>query len=57
MDIFENFFAFDEGGGDPVKLMAKNHQFIGVNRVFRKCKQYRRLRREIRGVLAYPRFW
>ena len=33
MDIFENFLLFDEGGGDPVKLMAKNHQFIGVNRV------------------------
>lgn len=33
MDIFENFLLFDESSGSIVKLMAKNHQFIGVNRV------------------------
>lgn len=33
MDIFENFLLFDESSGNIVKLMAKNHQFIGVNRV------------------------
>ncbi|WP_316793735.1 type I restriction endonuclease subunit R [Pedobacter frigoris] len=33
MDIFENFLLFDESNGSIVKLMAKNHQFIGVNRV------------------------
>ncbi|OPB89594.1 deoxyribonuclease HsdR [Elizabethkingia miricola] len=33
MDIFENFLLFDESNGNIVKLMAKNHQFIGVNRV------------------------
>ena len=33
MDIFENFLLFDESNGTIVKLMAKNHQFIGVNRV------------------------
>lgn len=33
MDIFENFLLFDESSGTIVKLMAKNHQFIGVNRV------------------------
>lgn len=33
MDIFENFLLFDESSGNVVKLMAKNHQFIGVNRV------------------------
>lgn len=33
MDIFENFLLFDESNGTVVKLMAKNHQFIGVNRV------------------------
>lgn len=33
MDIFENFLLFDESHGDVVKLMAKNHQYIGVNKV------------------------
>jgi type I restriction enzyme R subunit len=33
MDIFENFLLFDSSRGDIVKLMAKNHQYIGVNRV------------------------
>jgi type I restriction enzyme R subunit len=33
MDIFENFLLFDDSQGDVVKLMAKNHQYIGVNKV------------------------
>jgi type I restriction enzyme R subunit len=38
MDIFENFLLFDESNGNIVKLMAKNHQFIGVNRVLENVK-------------------
>ena len=38
MDIFENFLLFDESDGDVVKLMAKNHQYIGVNRVLNQAK-------------------
>lgn len=33
MDIFENFLLFDTSYGEIVKLMAKNHQYIGVNKV------------------------
>ena len=33
MDIFENFLLYDESNGNIIKLMAKNHQFIGVNKV------------------------
>lgn len=33
MDIFENFLLFDDSGGEVIKLMAKNHQYIGVNKV------------------------
>ena len=33
LDLFENFLLFDGEGADVVKLMAKNHQFIGVNKV------------------------
>jgi type I restriction enzyme R subunit len=38
MDIFENFLLYDDSGGDVVKLMAKNHQYIGVNKVLEKVK-------------------
>jgi type I restriction enzyme R subunit len=38
MDLFENFLVFDESGGDVVKLMAKNHQYIGVNKVLENVK-------------------
>lgn len=33
MDIFENFILFDHSGSGVKKLMARNHQYIGVNLV------------------------
>lgn len=38
MDLFENFLLFDESRGDVVKLMAKNHQYIGVNKVLENVR-------------------
>lgn len=38
MDIFENFLLFDSSGGAVVKLMAKNHQYIGVNKVLENVR-------------------
>ena len=32
MDLFENFIVFDESSGRPIKIVARNHQFLGVNR-------------------------
>ena len=32
MDVFENFVVFDDSSGKAVKIIAKNHQFLGVNR-------------------------
>ena len=32
MDLLENFILFDESGGEPKKILAKNHQFLGVNK-------------------------
>jgi type I restriction enzyme, R subunit len=31
LDIVENFILFSDAGGAPVKLVAKNHQYLGVN--------------------------
>ncbi len=33
LDLFENFLLFDGEGAEITKIMAKNHQFIGVNKV------------------------
>lgn len=32
LDLFENFILFDNSVGKTVKLIARNHQFIGVNK-------------------------
>lgn len=34
MDLFENFTLFDESSGKLVKIVARNHQFLGVNKAF-----------------------
>ena len=44
MDLFENFLLFDASGGDVVKLMAKNHQYIGVNKVLENVKKIKDLK-------------
>jgi type I restriction enzyme R subunit len=31
LDLIENFTAFDDSKGELVKVVAKNHQFLGVN--------------------------
>ena len=51
LDILENFLLFNGEGGDIVKLMAKNHQFIGVNKVVDKAKNLNDLKQKL-GV-----FW
>lgn len=38
MDIFENFLLFDGAGGEVKKLMAKNHQYLGVNKVLENIR-------------------
>ncbi len=32
IDLLENFILFDDGGERLVKVVARNHQFLGVNR-------------------------
>jgi type I restriction enzyme R subunit len=38
MDLFENFILFDNSLGKVVKLIARNHQFIGVNKAIDNIK-------------------
>lgn len=32
LDLFENFIVYDESAGGVAKILARNHQFLGVNR-------------------------
>lgn len=38
IDLFENFILFDNSLGSIVKLIARNHQFIGVNKAIENIK-------------------
>jgi len=51
LDLFENFLLFDGEGDEVVKLMAKNHQYIGVNKVVDRARNLRDLKQKL-GV-----FW
>lgn len=51
LDLFENFILFDDSQGEITKIMAKNHQFIGVNRVIDKAKNIE----DLKGKLGV--FW
>ncbi len=39
MDLFENFILFDSSLGTRSKLIARNHQFIGVNKAIENIRQ------------------
>ena len=32
LDLFENFIVYDESAGKLAKILARNHQFLGVNK-------------------------
>lgn len=32
LDLVENFIVFDDSVGEPRKILARNHQYLGVNR-------------------------
>ena len=38
LDLFENFILFDNSLGKVIKLIARNHQFIGVNKAIENIK-------------------
>ena len=44
MDLFENFILFDHSGPTTVKILARNHQYLGVNEAIRAYRE-----REIRN--------
>jgi type I restriction enzyme, R subunit len=51
MDLVENFILFDESAGAVRKILARNHQFLGVNRAIEAVHA----RKERQGKLGV--FW
>ena len=51
MDLVENFILFDDSAGETRKILARNHQFLGVNRAVEAVRD-RRARQGRLGV-----FW
>ena len=51
LDLLENFILFDRSGGKLVKILARNHQYLGVNEAV-KAYADRKLRNGKLGV-----FW
>ena len=52
IDILENFILFSEAQGKLTKIMAKNHQYLGVNRAI---KSYLQARKQKDGKIGV--FW
>jgi type I restriction enzyme R subunit len=38
LDLVENFILFDESSGKMVKIVSKNHQFLGVNQALQSVR-------------------
>ncbi len=51
LDLVENFILFDESTSEPKKIIARNHQFLGVNRAIDSVRE-RKARQGKLGV-----FW
>lgn len=51
LDLVENFILFDESTGEPRKILARNHQFLGVNRAIEAVRE----RKSRQGKLGV--FW
>ena len=51
LDLFENFILYDHSGGSTAKILARNHQYLGVNEAV-KAYAARKLRGGKLGV-----FW
>lgn len=51
IDLLENFILFDDSGSETRKIIARNHQFLGVNRAIEAVKD----RKNRQGKLGV--FW
>ena len=52
LDLVENFILFDESSGETRKILARNHQFLGVNRAVEAVRE-RKVRAGKLGVFGH----
>ena len=50
LDLFENFILFDTSVGSVAKLVARNHQFIGVNKAIEHFQSTRKKAKD--GIIS-----
>jgi len=43
MDLFESFILFDDSVGKTIKLVARNHQYLGVNSAIKSVRDMKKL--------------
>jgi type I restriction enzyme R subunit len=55
LDLVENFIAFSETSGGLVKIMARNHQYLGVNSAYARLVELQAAKPEERRRLGV--FW
>src|SRR5579872_5325215 len=55
LDLVESFVAFSEQPGGPIKILAKNHQYLGVNAAIARLDELRQAPPEERRRLGV--FW
>ena len=55
LDLLENFVAFQDRPGGFVKLLARNHQYLGVNNALARMEELRSAPPDERGKLGV--FW
>ncbi len=55
LDLIENFVAFQDAPGGFVKLLARNHQYLGVNNALTRMQELRDAPADERGKLGV--FW
>lgn len=51
LDIFENFIVFDDSSQNTIKIISRNHQYLGVNKAIERVKD----RQKRQGKLGI--FW
>lgn len=42
LDLVENFIVFDDSAGEPRKILARNHQYLGVNQAIEAVRDRER---------------
>ena len=55
LDLIENFIAFQDLPGGFIKLLARNHQYLGVNNALARMEELRLAPKDERGKLGV--FW